>query len=82
MRWKKPPVEGELIFAQTNLDVGWRRRTRLHSLLPQLSQHVLTAVFGTEHICNNFRITFENLKLNIHILAFNLRRSVVFKKKE
>lgn len=82
MRWKKPPVEGELIFAQTELDLGWRRSTRLHSPLLQLNQHVLTAVFGTKHICNNFRITFENLKLNIHILAFTLHRSVIFKKKE
>lgn len=82
MWWKKPLVEGELIFAQTHLDLGCRRSTRLHSLLLQLSQHVLTAAVGTKHICNNFRVAFENLKLNIHILAFNLHRSVVFKEKE
>ena len=82
MWWKKPPVEAELIFAWTDLDLGCRRSTGLHSLLLQLSQHSLTTVFGTKHICNNFGITFENLKLNIHIIAFNLYRSVVFKTKE
>lgn len=39
-------------------------------------------VFGTKHICYNFRVIFENLKLNIHIIAFNLYSSVVFQKKE
>lgn len=78
MWWKKPPVESELIFAQTDLGLGRRRSTRLHSLLLLLSQHVLTAVFGTRHICNNL---LENLKLNIRILAFNLHRPVVFQNK-
>ena len=75
-------MEGELLFVQTALDLGCRRRTWLHPVRLRLSQHFLTTVFGTKHACNNFRSTFENLKLNIHIIAFNIYRPLIFKKKE
>lgn len=52
------------------------------SLLHELGQHCLTTVLGTKHICNNFRITLTNLKLNIHIVVFNILGSVAFKKKK
>lgn len=35
-----------------------------------------------QHPCNYLRSASENLKLNIHIIAFNMCRPLIFKKKE
>lgn len=77
----KGPVEDELLFVQTALDLGCRRRTWLHPVVLAESPLPDHSVWY-KHPCNYLRSTSENLKLNIHIIAFNMYRPLIFKKKE
>lgn len=74
-------LEDKLLFVQTDLDLGCRRRTWLHPVVLAESPLPDHSVWY-EHPCNYLRSASENLKLNIHIIAFNIYRPLIFKKKE